>query len=377
MSVGALFLSGCDKASPDPAEARFDDSAVLLKVGSNVYTEAAWQLDRGMLVELALIRGCPSDKREELEQRAQSSAAVSAIQLALNRLLLDSDVRARGLEVSKSVCQRIERGFSRRIFGKPDRFDEAASVFSTDERALAFGRMVDGMKRAEGMIAKYYEPGLKVTDEDVAATWKSTCDYNATADKTNAVIQSKAEMIVRRARAGEDFGKLADLYSEEPNKEPGGDAGELRKDDFAYDKPGVWTAVVRLRDGEISDPVDSEEGLTVFKLVKFTPKAKTEDQENDVYHLQRIILHRMVKASAADDVAVRMELERQARREMERKFKDDLAAGVKLEFPSGFGKFPDSVLRVLADYSKEVPKPKGMSMQDIVRKARERQGKKK
>jgi peptidyl-prolyl cis-trans isomerase D len=84
----------------------------------------------------------------------------------------------------------------------------------------------------------------------------------------------KAGELARRARAGEDFAKLAKDYSQDAGSaKAGGDLGGVAPGTMV--KP-FEDAVFRLNAGEISEPVKSEFGYHVIKLTELTPERVPE-----------------------------------------------------------------------------------------------------
>ena len=80
--------------------------------------------------------------------------------------------------------------------------------------------------------------------------------------------EDEAKKIKDRLNKGEDFAKLAKEFSLDGSKENGGDLGEAGYGDFV--KPYV-DAVVKLNKGEISEPVQSQYGYHIIKLIDKEP----------------------------------------------------------------------------------------------------------
>jgi len=95
--------------------------------------------------------------------------------------------------------------------------------------------------------------------------------------KDDAAVKTKAEEIVKRARAGEDFGKLAQQFSQDPGSaQKGGDLGWA--DRKAYVAPFAEAAFA-MKEGEIQGPVKTQFGYHILKLEGIQPAAtKTFEQ---------------------------------------------------------------------------------------------------
>jgi peptidyl-prolyl cis-trans isomerase D len=95
--------------------------------------------------------------------------------------------------------------------------------------------------------------------------------------KEDAAVKAKAEDILKRARSGEDFGKLAQQFSQDPGSaQKGGDLGWA--DRKAYVVPFAEAAFA-MKEGEIQGPVKTQFGYHILKLEGIQPAStKTFDQ---------------------------------------------------------------------------------------------------
>lgn len=85
---------------------------------------------------------------------------------------------------------------------------------------------------------------------------------------TVAKALARAKAVEAKAKAGEDFAKLAKTYSEGPSKDRGGDLGFFKKEDMV--KPFADKAF-SMHEGEISDPVRTQFGWHIIKVEKIRP----------------------------------------------------------------------------------------------------------
>ena len=118
------------------------------------------------------------------------------------------------------------------------------------------------------------ESKLAISDQDLEQAYKE--DKTATvqhilfmtqgkSDSAKAAIREKAEQVLARAKAGEDFGALAKEFSEDPGSK---DKGGLYKD-FPRGRmvKSFEDAAFTLPIGSISDLVETVYGLHILKII--------------------------------------------------------------------------------------------------------------
>ena len=144
-------------------------------------------------------------------------------------------------------------------------------------------------------------PKLVVSDQDLDAFYKGNPDqfkepetvrashilFGVAKDAppaTKAATKTEAEGVLKRARAGEDFAALAKQYSKDPGSAAvGGDLNFFPKGQMV---PAFDAAAFTLKQGEISDLVETEFGYHIIKLTekrtgRTIPLAEVKDRLSD------------------------------------------------------------------------------------------------
>ncbi|HEX6046110.1 MAG TPA: peptidylprolyl isomerase [Pyrinomonadaceae bacterium] len=122
---------------------------------------------------------------------------------------------------------------------------------------------------------------FKATDAEID---KYLADHpEADVDKAN---RAKAEEVLKRARGGEDFGKLAAEFGSDGTKDKGGDLGWFGHGQM---DPDFEKATYALKPGEISDIVQTRFGFHIIKLEERKTETKDGKTEEKV-HARHILI---------------------------------------------------------------------------------------
>ncbi len=122
---------------------------------------------------------------------------------------------------------------------------------------------------------------MKATDQEVDAYMAQHPELDSKQTK------AKAEEVLKRVRAGEDFAKLAKEFSTDPgNKDKGGDLGWFGRGAMV---PEFEEAAFKLKPGEVSDLVQTKFGYHIIKLDERKTENKNGKPEEQV-HARHILI---------------------------------------------------------------------------------------
>lgn len=105
-------------------------------------------------------------------------------------------------------------------------------------------------------------------------------------------LRDKAISISNQARKGKNFKELARKHSEGPNAENGGDLGMISLKDLP---PAVGQTVQNMKVGDVSQPIFTENGLIIVKLISL-PELSPED-----FSASRDRIYQMIYEERADE----------------------------------------------------------------------------
>lgn len=122
----------------------------------------------------------------------------------------------------------------------------------------------------EDEMRAFFEAGRATLGERPATvTFKQVLMRVLPSDSSRATARARAEGLLERARAGEDFSELASEYSQDPGSAAvGGDVGWFRRGNMAA---AFEDAAFSLLEGGISDVVETEFGYHIILVERARP----------------------------------------------------------------------------------------------------------
>lgn len=166
-------------------------------------------------------------------------------------------------------------------------FKENSTLKSSAEKAGLTKEKLEELNRQNILANKYYThiaKNIAISEQDIEDYYNDhkekdytndyadaahilikTIDdsYNPLSDKEKKEAKKKAESILSKIKAGEDFNKLAKEYSDDYNGDTGAELGKFYKGEMV---PEFETAAFKLKKGEVSEIVESVYGYHIIKL---------------------------------------------------------------------------------------------------------------
>ncbi len=166
----------------------------------------------------------------------------------INQIVLYKEAEREGIDRREDIKENLEK-YRRRLL------------------IQAIGQEIEGQKISEEDIKNYYNQNSKNLEE--VRVSHIFIKLDPARGITKDEVRIKADIVAKRARAGEKFENLVDEFSDDSaSKKRGGDIGYISRERLS---PQIENKIFSLKEGEVSDPIETENG---FHIIKVTEKAK-------------------------------------------------------------------------------------------------------
>ncbi len=191
-----------------------------------------------------------------------------------------------------------------------------AKITLTAEKARAAGfdqkretQLQIALQQAQFLAQQYArrsDANLTVTEAEIAEYVQQNPELDS------SKVKGKAEQVLARAKSGEDFGKLAKEFSEDPgSKDKGGLYENVKKGQMV---PEFEQAALALEKGKVAENlVESQYGYHIIKL---------ENKSGETYNVRHILLMTSSPASGANPYAPPASMADKAREGVKSKKRD-------------------------------------------------------
>jgi peptidyl-prolyl cis-trans isomerase C len=291
--VGAQTL--CQAAAEPPAADT--NSAKPAGKASELFPDSVIAKGKGVEVKRSEVEEAIAGLKSNFAARGQALSAedvLNAQPQVLERLIEIQLLLAKATDADKAdalmtISNRIE-AIKSRYGGDENLNRQLKSIGTTQEELRA--KMI---REATAQAALERELKVNPTDEDVKKFYDdnpakfeqpemvrashilvSTRDPETNKDLTDeqkAAKRKLAEDLLKRARGGEDFAKLAKQYSDDPGSKDKGGEYEFPRGQMV---PEFEAAAFSLKTNEVSDIVTTQYGYHIIKLSEKIPAKKVE-----------------------------------------------------------------------------------------------------
>ncbi len=185
----------------------------------------------------------------------------------VDQLIIDKIIEIEAKKENISVTQEeIDKEMTEYMdsYGGEDIFNQMLEMYNVNVSDI------EESMQSSLVIEKLLEKRISITDEEMETYFEENKDSFAEEEKVQAshiLVEDEktAKEIVEKLEAGEDFADLAKEYStDEESSENGGDLGFFGRGEMVQE---FEDAVFALEVGELSEPVKTEYGYHIIKLV--------------------------------------------------------------------------------------------------------------
>jgi len=272
-------LLGCDKSMRAPVRAV--DNRVVVSVDGVALTRGQVDARVGLMLKVAR----KANPRMEMSAYVSTSnkLATTYPQVFVQRQLVRNYAKLKGIAVSEELLAQY-----RKLALKQLRAYKAKSYDALLDALGGDAELLDEQVRDEALVEAVRKQVVAANPTNlppdyVARRLAEIKDYNTRMDATNALIHARANNVWLKLKAGASFERMVDLYTEIPEERMDkGEWGTLDKRLLA-DYPALLKAVLKLKPGEFSAPVEGDNGLMIVRL-----DGKNESEGEDEYALSRI-----------------------------------------------------------------------------------------
>jgi foldase protein PrsA len=209
--------------------------------------------------------------KTQKEQILDNMITTKVIEQKAKELKLLPDESKLKSDMDKKIDDIKKQNFK----GDTSQFDAALKAQGFTEESFKTMFLAQLKTQAiETNISNYLAKSVKVTDKQIKDYYNANKDkYTEQPDKmhlAHILVKTKdeAQKVKARLDKGEDFAKVAKEVSQDTaTKDKGGDLGFVNYNDSGYDAQFMAGAKA-LKEGAISDPVQSSFGYHIIKCIK-------------------------------------------------------------------------------------------------------------
>lgn len=224
------------------------------------------------VIMLSELRAEMEPERKRLEQQYRGAELQTRLQQAehrtltrmIERRLQIQHARTKGVDASEEDIRRTAMDLQQR--GTPVNLDDPKEKNALKEQLILFtleNREVrSGVMVSEADLKRFYESHLTLfmLPEEYRI---SQILLRPRKGESRAELRARAREVSARLKRGDEFDELVLHYSDDPAAARGSNLGFIRRGEL---EPPIERAVSALQPGQISEPVETPEGIHIIRL---------------------------------------------------------------------------------------------------------------
>jgi peptidyl-prolyl cis-trans isomerase SurA len=261
---------------------------VVARVNSDVITRSDLENARQQLVE-EVTQACTGCTAAEIQDKVNAADKDLLRDLIDNSLLVQRG-KDMGIDVETDVVKRLDEIRQENKLASMEELEKRVEQAGKDyqdfknqvqdqilQQEVIRREVVSKIIVDHAEVLKYYQDHKQEFERPETVVLREI--YVSTKDKNDAEIpplQKKAEGLVQRVRAGEDFGELAKRYSDADTAKDGGELGTFEKGKLGAN---LEAAVFKLNKNEITDVLPIKDGFEILQVVqRYAAGVQPEDK---------------------------------------------------------------------------------------------------
>jgi foldase protein PrsA len=246
---------------------QLDEAFILLKANAAARGQTipetdrqkieAQLLDRLVFTQLLLAKSNETDKAKGREVAEKIITAYKTN--ALSEESFNRQIKAVGLTPEKFRAQMIEQGICEQVLDRE--LKDTITITDADAKKF-YEENSAGFEQPEKIRAAH----ILISTKDSATNQ----DFSLEKKKEKKKL---AETVLQRAKKGEDFGKLAKEFSDDPGSKDAGGEYTFPRGQMV---PEFEAAAFSMKTNQISDLVETTYGYHIIKLYERFPSQKAE-----------------------------------------------------------------------------------------------------
>ncbi len=316
-----------------------DSTSVVIRVNSQPITQRQYEDWLHLRVRMFCEANRLTERsRDDRLDRVRADSRVRAWNELIRRELLRQEAVRLGVKGDPKNIETLQKRFMRQIkHGKED-FGAIGRIFGEKDAELIRAYIASAALEDACLEAATTNDISNVTDEELDAKIEFIKDWNIRADASNAVQIARAKAAKAEILGGRYFYDVTTNCADFA-QEDGKEWQVVELSDFEADEPlAKW--LMTARPGDISDPMDLEDGISIVGLrMIYTGDDEgdeTEEDEGPQYDIVRCAFRIFEKIEEPDDrEQFRKDLLAEKRNVAMRSLGQRLVDASVVEFPYG------------------------------------------